>query len=271
MKPQFLEILTVTLAANETKEFNIAGDYFELIDSTTYLINVDLLDSAGVKVSSLKKISNGYFSKGAEYSILQISNTNGWQFDIKIAFGFGEVGSKSSASQVQITNTPSVSSYMQYVYDQAIYQLTVHGFQKQVQTLTGSNLSLNIAAAQNTNGIILLDAEIRSIGNEFHTQTLNMRVDNFTQVSNSGFAPAVVNGYLYPIAISEVMSTTPYYSTKTKLKNPVFIPAGMSVVISSDTRTDPNISANARINGNSAFFRAISLAGTNLVSSANMA
>ncbi len=99
-----MQTLTLTLAANQVVAFDIAGSYFEIIDSVG-LVSVNFYDASGSRTKDLElqRVLSGFFVKG-RFSRFEISEASGTAQAITILYGSTEGGTRRSPGIVTVTN-----------------------------------------------------------------------------------------------------------------------------------------------------------------------
>ena len=95
-----MELLTVTLAANETKQFAKAGRYFEIIDSS-YAVQVDFTGDQGQRSDSMINALSGLFVEDP-YSGFAITNGAIAQNVTLLVMENGRGGSRRQPGIVQV-------------------------------------------------------------------------------------------------------------------------------------------------------------------------
>lgn len=89
------EILTVSLAANEQKQFRKAGSYFEIIDSS-FAVSVNLYSDLGSQINSINSIISGFFLN-AKFGAFDIKNSAIAQIVQILVLDQGETGGSRRA------------------------------------------------------------------------------------------------------------------------------------------------------------------------------
>lgn len=97
-----MQQISLTLAAAQTKTYDIAGAYFEIIDSTG-AINVNFVDRHGsrTKDGELLGVVSGTFLEGP-YSRFEITDASGVANTVTVLFGFGRGGTRRQPGNVRV-------------------------------------------------------------------------------------------------------------------------------------------------------------------------
>ena len=97
-----MQTLTLTLAANQTVAFDIAGSYFEIIDSVG-LVSVNFYDASGSRTKDLElqRVLSGFYVKG-RFSRFEIQEASGSAQSITVLYGSTEGGTRRSPGNVRI-------------------------------------------------------------------------------------------------------------------------------------------------------------------------
>lgn len=104
-RASFIEIVTATFAAGESRLFALTGQYFELIDST-FPVDVTLSDFYGAQRGLMKSAEASFNLKNTEFGVIQITSASAQT--IRFAYGTGEAGTRRAAGAVSIVGTVPV-------------------------------------------------------------------------------------------------------------------------------------------------------------------
>ncbi|MDZ4102035.1 MAG: hypothetical protein U1E12_10210 [Hydrogenophaga sp.] len=104
-RASFIEIVTATFAAGESRLFALTGQYFELIDST-FPVDVTLSDFYGAQRGLMKAAEASFNLKNTEFGVIQITSASAQT--IRFAYGTGEAGTRRAAGSVSIVGTVPV-------------------------------------------------------------------------------------------------------------------------------------------------------------------
>ena len=96
----FIELITLSFAAGESKVFEMSGDYFELIDAP-YPVTVELSDRNGGLAGSLK-LAEQSFNIKTEYSRITLKSPTAQT--VRFGYGSGEVGNRRTAGVVSVVD-----------------------------------------------------------------------------------------------------------------------------------------------------------------------
>lgn len=94
----FIDLITATFAAGETKIFEMSGGYFELIDAP-YPVTVELSDRYGGLAGKMTNAEASFFI-ASDYS--RITLTSATAQTIRFGYGSGTVGNRKTAGVVQV-------------------------------------------------------------------------------------------------------------------------------------------------------------------------
>lgn len=99
-----MQFLPISLAATDTKVYDVAGNYFEIIDAVGP-ITVAFYDRNGTKAKDLELglALSGAFVQGA-YSRFEITNAFGYAQSIVIMYGAGVGGSRRAPGTVRVVD-----------------------------------------------------------------------------------------------------------------------------------------------------------------------
>lgn len=98
----FLEILTVPMAAGEVRNFMVSGAYFEVIDATSP-IDVRLTDKFGAVRGAMRNAEASFYLRASEFDVIEITS-NAAQV-IRIAYGTAEAGTRRTAGIVTVSGS----------------------------------------------------------------------------------------------------------------------------------------------------------------------
>jgi len=98
---KFLELITVPMAAGGQSRFELAGDYFEIIESQ-YPITVLLEDRNGAQIGRMGSAEASYFLRDTPFNAITIASAQAQT--VRIAFGSGEAGTRRTAGFVQVVD-----------------------------------------------------------------------------------------------------------------------------------------------------------------------
>lgn len=101
-------IFTLTLAANESREVAISGEYFELRNALFPVVLIELLDRSGGVIARLDNPEQSDFVRPGRYETIRITNGATAQ-TVRHFFGSGDAGSRRTSGQVQVLGTVGVT------------------------------------------------------------------------------------------------------------------------------------------------------------------
>lgn len=96
----FLEILTVPMAAGEVRNFMVSGAYFEVIDATSP-IDVRLTDKFGAVRGAMRNAEASFYLRASEFDVIEITSAAAQV--LRIAFGTAEAGTRRAAGTVAVS------------------------------------------------------------------------------------------------------------------------------------------------------------------------
>lgn len=103
-----ISIFNLTLAANESREVAITGEYFELRNAVYPVALIELLDRSGGVVSRLENPEQSDFVRPGRYETVRVTNGPTGQ-TIKHFYGTGDAGSRRTSGLVRIDGASDVS------------------------------------------------------------------------------------------------------------------------------------------------------------------
>lgn len=109
-----ISIFTLTLAANESREVAISGEYFELRNAVYPVALIELMDRSGGVVSRLDNPEQSDYVRPGRYETVRITNGATAQ-TIKHFYGSGDAGSRRTSGQVQVVGTVSTTGLVEVV------------------------------------------------------------------------------------------------------------------------------------------------------------
>ncbi len=119
-RENFIEIVSVTFAAGESRLFHLSGSYFELIDAPN-TVDVILTDVNGAQRGRMLSAEASFNLKNTEFDTIQLTSATAQT--IRFAFGSGEAGTRRAAGSVNIANTSGAFSQVQATVTSASGQL----------------------------------------------------------------------------------------------------------------------------------------------------
>lgn len=103
-----ISIFNLTLAANESREVAITGEYFELRNALYPVALIELLDRSGGVISRLENPEQSDFVRPGRYETVRVTNGATAQ-TIKHFYGTGDAGSRRTSGLVRIDGSSDVS------------------------------------------------------------------------------------------------------------------------------------------------------------------
>lgn len=103
-----IQIFTLTLAANESREVAVRGEYFELRNALFPIALVELLDRSGGVIARLENPEQSDYVKPGTYETVRITNGATAQ-TIRHFYGSGDAGSRRTSGLVRIDGASDVS------------------------------------------------------------------------------------------------------------------------------------------------------------------
>lgn len=97
-----MELLQFNIAAGETKHFERAGRYFEIISAQS-LLNVHFEDAAGSRAESLKLALSGFFAEGG-FSSFEVENPTAAKQSVQVLISDGRGGSRRQPGVVSVVD-----------------------------------------------------------------------------------------------------------------------------------------------------------------------
>lgn len=107
-------IFTLPLAANEVREADITGEYFELRNALSPVVLIELLDRSGGVIARLDNPEQSDFVRPGRYEKVRITNGATAQ-TVKHFYGTGDAGSRRTSGLVQVEGTVSTVGTVQVV------------------------------------------------------------------------------------------------------------------------------------------------------------
>lgn len=109
-----ISIFSLTLAANESREVAITGEYFELRNAEYPVALIELMDRSGGIISRLENPEQSDFVRPGPFETVRITNGATPQ-TVKHFYGTGDAGSRRTSGQVQVLGTVGVSGTVSVV------------------------------------------------------------------------------------------------------------------------------------------------------------
>lgn len=103
-----IAIFTLAMAANESREAAISGEYFEIRNALFPIALIELLDRTGTVISLLQNPEQSDFVKPGRFETVRITNGPTAQ-TIKHFYGSGDAGSRRTSGLVRIDGASDVS------------------------------------------------------------------------------------------------------------------------------------------------------------------
>lgn len=105
-----MQTLRLSLAANETKQFDIGGSYFEIIDGVG-AVDINFTDRSGSRAKDLEMLGAlpGYFVAGS-FMRFEVKNTLAQAQFVTVLYGNGVGGSRRIQGVVAVQDTARASS-----------------------------------------------------------------------------------------------------------------------------------------------------------------
>lgn len=101
-------IFTLPLAANEVREVDITGEYFELRNALSPVVLIELLDRTGGVVARLDNPEQSDFVRPGRYEKVRITNGAVAQ-TVRHFYGSGDAGSRRTSGLVQVEGVVSTT------------------------------------------------------------------------------------------------------------------------------------------------------------------
>ncbi len=119
-RQNFIEIVSVTFAAGESRLFHLSGSYFELIDAPA-TVDVVLTDVNGAQRGRMIAAEASFNLKNTEFDTIQLTSATAQT--VRFAYGSGEAGTRRAAGSVNIANTAGAFTQSQKTVTNASAQL----------------------------------------------------------------------------------------------------------------------------------------------------
>lgn len=103
-----LSIFTLALAANESREVAVTGEYFEIRNALFPIALIELMDRTGALISRLENPEQSDFVKPGLYETVRITNGATAQ-TIKHFYGSGDAGSRRTSGLVKVEGVVGIS------------------------------------------------------------------------------------------------------------------------------------------------------------------
>lgn len=103
-----IQIFSLVLAANESREAAVSGEYFELRNAPEPIALIELLDRSGSVISRLENPEQSDYVKPGRYETVRITNGPTAQ-TVRHFYGSGDAGSRRTSGLVTIDGTSNVS------------------------------------------------------------------------------------------------------------------------------------------------------------------
>lgn len=102
-----IEIFTLALAANESREVAKSGEYFEVRNALFLMPLIELLDRSGGVVARLENMEQSDFVKPGRYETVRVTNGPTAQV-VRMFCGSGDAGSRRTSGLVRIDGESAV-------------------------------------------------------------------------------------------------------------------------------------------------------------------
>lgn len=110
-----IQLFKLILAANETREVALSGEYFELRNAVNAIALVELIDRSGGVLSRLQDLEQSDFVRPGRFETVRVTNGATAQ-TVRFFVGSGDAGSRRFSGEVVViggvTMVPQVSSAM---------------------------------------------------------------------------------------------------------------------------------------------------------------
>ncbi|CAN5165540.1 hypothetical protein BH10PSE16_BH10PSE16_43860 [soil metagenome] len=111
-----MKIFKLILAANETREAALVGNYFELRNALEAVALVELLDRSGGVIARLEELQQSDYVRPGQFETVRVTNGPVAQ-TLRFFIGTGEAGSRRFSGEVvvlgDVTLAPEVSVTLQ--------------------------------------------------------------------------------------------------------------------------------------------------------------
>lgn len=177
-----MELLTITLAANETKQFAKAGRYLEITDSS-YAVRVDFIGDQGQQTDSMVNALSGLFIEDP-FAAFAITNGATAQSVTFLILEMGRGGSRRQPGIVSVTNKIS----------QAVTQFELNGGGLLPMSFLAT---VAVAPALNQRGLLVRRALVNATAGAGGTSEVRMiaaPVVPASSVPTNGFNMAQTSG-----------------------------------------------------------------------------
>lgn len=109
-----IETQPLTLGANESREVDFTGEYFELRSAVYAVALIELLDRSGGVRARLKDPLESDFCRPGRFEKIRVTNGATAQ-TVKFAFGTGDAGSRRSSGTTTVAGTVNVAGTVDVV------------------------------------------------------------------------------------------------------------------------------------------------------------
>lgn len=110
-----IQLFSLILAANESREVALSGEYFELRNAINEVALVELLDRSGGVLSRLQGLQQSDFVRPGKFETVRVTNGAAAQ-TLRFFIGSGDAGSRRFSGEVVViggvTLVPQVSASM---------------------------------------------------------------------------------------------------------------------------------------------------------------
>lgn len=217
---------TIILAANETREIALGGEYFE-IRSALYPVNLELIDRAGGVVCLVSQALQSDYVRPGRYETVRITNGATAQ-TVDFWYGNGDAGSRRFSGNVTGTvelgattlATVTTANMSSGSRDILRTPLSNNGSYNNTSGLASNTPLTLFTPAANVNGAILLSAQM-SDGAQASNQVYGFIAKASAPLSVNDGDPVLVAG-------SNVIISGAAYLQES-LGIPQFIPAGLGL------------------------------------------
>jgi len=215
-RASFIEIVTATFAAGESRLFALTGQYFEIIDAT-FPVDVTLSDFYGAQRGLMKSAEASFNLKGTEFGVIQITSASAQT--IRFAYGTGEAGTRRAAGAVSIVGTVPVD-LVQADVDALNRPELATGYW--VDSSAGSGTPLTVfTPAANVNGAIVWTAE----SNDY----LSVPTCNGGFIAKASAPASHVDGIVVAKMFIDAIVSTTNTAYKAQLQRPFRLAPGLGL------------------------------------------
>lgn len=232
MSQQFLEIISQTFAAGETKIFQVSGQYFELLDAP-FPVNVRLTDRSGAQRGLMTAAEASFFLRNSDFETIELVSPTAQT--IRFMYGSAEAGTRRSAGVVSVVDGGKARSKTGLSFFAGFYHGAIAGNYSQVQLWNPAASGRNLVLTQ-------INYSMAAIGGVFLRRHTGALVTNASSVIlNKLISGAAGVAQFRTEAFTALFGTSFHYihllarsAQLLRVSDPIIVEQGNGVIVACD-------------------------------------